>query len=189
MMRALQSVDGVNTSDAYCVPYAMNLRKRKALFPIFGNQVSFLFAQADRGVVQSRTALFEHLREQNKQAIKQGLDRAMLPLMQAGSWLSLEKYGDIVRKAPDGRERSSFWFSYTGSMDPEPSSIEGCKINNMHQFSQVTAPPSLGLLVSNFQGKLTLSFNYVSNHFDSAWLASLLEKMASELLENDAEQI
>ena len=188
MMRALQNTGRVDNGDAYCVPYAMNLRKRKALFPIFGNQVSFLFAQANRNIVNSRTALFEHLREQNKQAIKQSLDRAMLPLMQAGSWLSLDKYGDIVRKAPDGRERSSFWFSYTGSMDPEPTSIEGCKIINMHQFSQVTAPPSLGLLVNSFQGKLTLSFNYVNNHFDPAWLETLLNNMASELLENDLKQ-
>lgn len=187
MMRALDHAGGLNKGEAFCVPYAMNLRKRKALFPIFGNQVSFLFAQASRATVQSRTALFAHLREQNKQAIKQGLDRAMLPLMQAGSWLSLDKYGNILRDAPDGSERSSFWFSYTGSMDPEPDTIANCKVSGVHQFSQVTAPPSLGLLVNNFQGQLVLSYNYVSNHLSSERIDLLLECMKNELLENDIE--
>jgi hypothetical protein len=165
------------------VPYAANLRRRKALSPMFGNQVSFLFAQAGRDTVRSRQQLFAHLREQNRAAIRQGLDHAMLPLMQAGSWLSLEKYGRIVRNSPNGRERSSFWFSYTGEMEPEPEAIAGCPVRGMYQVSQVSSPPGLGLLASIFQGRLVLSYNCINNQVQGDWLERLTQAMTAELLE------
>ena len=183
MMRALEGAGTMQGGDAYCVPYAMNLRKRKSLFPVFGNQVSFLFAQAQTELLASRSTLFSHLREQNKHAIKNSLDRAMLPLMQAGSWLSLEKYAQLVRYSPSGQERSTFWFSYTGSMDPQTHHIGGSAITGMYQFCQLTSPPSLGLLVNNFDNKITLSYNYINSQFDDAWLTKLIDNMTTELLE------
>ena len=185
MIRALTQTGNLTSGDAFCVPYAVNLRKRKAQFPVFGNQVSFLFAQTPKSLVDSRQSLFAHLREQNKMAIKHSLDRSMLPLMQAGSWLSQEKYGSIVRLSPSGNERSSFWFSYTGNMDPMPDAIEQCAITQMYQFSQVTSPPALGLLVNNFKDQIILSYNYVNSQFDSKWLDRLLLNMKHELLESE----
>ena len=182
MMRAMEAVGASQEGDAYCVPYAANLRRRKALSPVFGNQVSFLFAQAGRDTVRSRQRLFTHLREQNRSAIRQGLDYAMLPLMQAGSWLSLDKYGRIVRDSPGGRERSSFWFSFTGEMEPEPETIAGCPVRGMFQVSQVSSPPGLGLLASLFQGRLVLSYNCINNQ-QHGWLERLTQAMTDELLE------
>jgi hypothetical protein len=109
----------------------------------------------------------------------------MLPLMQAGSWLSLEKYGRIVRDSPGKRERSSFWFSYTGDMEPEPETIAGCRVRDMYQLSQVSAPPGMGLLVSSFQGRLVLSFNYINNQVQNDWLERLIEAINAELLDLD----
>lgn len=183
MMRALEAAGATPAGNAYCVPYAVNLRRRKALFPVLGNQVSFLFAQAERDMVHSRELLFAHLRDQNRAAIRQGLDHAMLPLMQAGSWLALEKYGRIVRNSPTRRERSSFWFSYTGDMEPEPESIAGCRVRGMYQLSQVSSPPGLGLLASSFHGRLVLSYNYINNQFQTDWLERLTQAMTAELLD------
>jgi len=185
MMRAMEATGATQAGDAYCVPYAANLRRRKALSPMFGNQVSILFAQAGRDMVGSRELLFAHLRDQNRTAIRQELDHAMLPLMQAGSWLSLEKYGRIVRDSPGKRERSSFWFSYTGEMEPEPLTIAGCRVHGMYQVSQVTAPPGLGLLASNFQGRLVLSYNSINNQIQADWLERLTQAMTAELLDLD----
>ena len=182
MMRAMEATGATQEGEAYCVPYAANLRRRKALSPLFGNQVSFLFAQAGRDLLRSRQRLFSHLREQNRAAIRQGLDHAMLPLMQAGSWLSLDKYGRIVRNSPSGRERSSFWFSYTGEMEPEPEVIAGCRVRGMYQVSQVSSPPGLGLLASIFRGRLVLSFNCINNQVQGDWLERLTQAMTAELL-------
>ena len=182
MMRAMEATGATQEGEAYCVPYAANLRRRKALSPLFGNQVSFLFAQAGRDLLRSRQRLFSHLREQNRAAIRQGLDHAMLPLMQAGSWLSLDKYGRIVRNSPSGRERSSFWFSYTGEMEPEPEAIAGCRVRGMYQVSQVSSPPGLGLLASIFRGRLVLSFNCINNQVQGDWLECLTQAMTAELL-------
>jgi hypothetical protein len=109
----------------------------------------------------------------------------MLPLMQAGSWLSLDKYGCIVRNSPSQRERSSFWFSYTGDMEPAPAVIAGCRVRSMYQVSQVTTPPGLGLLVSSFQGRLVLSYNYINNQVQTDWLERLAQAMTAELLDLD----
>jgi hypothetical protein len=185
MMRAIEAAGATQAGDAYCVPYAVNLRRRKALSPVFGNQVSFLFAQAERGLVRSREQLFSRLRDQNRNAIRDGLDHAMLPLLQAGSWLSLEKYGRIVRYSPDERERSSFWFSYTGDMEPEPVTIAGCRVQGIYQISPMTSPPGLGLLASSFQGQLVLSYNYINNQFQTDWLERLTQAMTAELLDLD----
>ncbi len=186
MMRAMEAVGASPEGDAYCVPYAVNLRRRKALFPIFGNQVGFLFAQADCETVRNRSILFKHLCGQRKAAIEQQLDLAMLPLMQAGSWLSAEKYGRILRNTPDGRERSSFWFSYTGNMEPEPESISGCRVKGMYQASHMTSPPGLGLLASHFQDQLVLSYNGSRNMIQADWLERLTKAMTAELFNLDA---
>jgi len=182
MMRALEQVGCPREGEAYLVPYAVNVRRSRALYPVFGNQVSFLFAQATRELVTSRERLFAHLMDQNRASVRARLDQAMVPLMQAASWLPLEKYGSIVRFSPHGRERSSFWFSYTGAMDPEPTEIGDCPVSNMYQVSQVTAPPALGLLVSSFHGRLTLSLNYARNQFTPVWIGHLMTILHKELL-------
>jgi len=186
LMRALEKT-GCQENDGFCVPYAMNMRKRKALFPLFGNQVSFLFAQATMQHVRDRKLLFKSLREQHKTTIRTGLDQALVPLMWAGSWLPLEKYGGIIRNTPQGEERSSFWFSYTGEPDPQVSAISDANVKTMFQLSQVTSAPSLGMLVSQYSGEITLSFNYVANQIQSEWLNTVMENLSKELINIDKE--
>ncbi|PCI44375.1 MAG: hypothetical protein COB41_04525 [Proteobacteria bacterium] len=186
LMRALEKT-GCQEKAGFCVPYAMNMRKRKALFPLFGNQVSFLFAQASMEQVRDRKKLFTSLREQHKTTIRTGLDQALVPLMWAGSWLPLEKYGGIIRNTPQGEERSSFWFSYTGEPEPQVSEIAGTKVKTMFQLSQVTSAPSLGMLVSQYNGEITLSFNYIAKQIQDEWLNTLTEQLAKELINTDKE--
>ncbi len=187
LMRALAKI-GCQENEGFCVPYAMNMRKRKALSPIFGNQVSFLFAQATMEQVQDRKKLFKSLREQHKTTIRTGLDQALVPLMWAGSWLPLEKYGAIIRNTPQGRERSSFWFSYTGEPDPQVTEVANARVKTMFQLSQVTSPPSLGVLVSQYSGEITLSFNYIASQIQHEWLDKFMQQLTKELL-NDSEDI
>src|SRR5262249_11693569 len=99
LMRAIESAGGSH-GEAYCVPYAVNLRKRRALHPIFGNQVTFLFAQAGRDVTADRARLFAALREQHKETVRGGLDHALIPLMQLGGWMELPDYGRRIRHTP-----------------------------------------------------------------------------------------
>jgi hypothetical protein len=180
LMRALTQT-GCDEKEGFCVPYALNLRKRKALFPLVGNQVTFLFAQATMEQVGERSVLFTTLREQYKQAVREGLDHAMIPLMEAGSWLTLEKFGNIIRTGPKGGERSSFWFSYTGEPEPKLESVAGAGATAMFQISQVTAPPSLAMLVNQYNGILTFSFSYIDQGIDQQWLNGLIENLSAEL--------
>ncbi len=181
MMRAMELAGNDNEGQAYCVPYAVNYRRSRALVPVFGNQISFVFTRAEKQLVQARETLFPYLREQHKQTIKNRHDYAMLPLMQLASWLPLKRQGEIVRCTPDGRERSSFWFSYTGNVDPEPEHLAGLPVTNMYHLCQVTSPPAMAVLVSKFQGKIVLSFNYIESQCDPDWIDSVVKIMTAEL--------
>jgi len=55
----------------------------------------------------------------------------------------------------------------------------------MFQLSQVTSAPSLGMLVSQYSGEITLSFNYVANQIQSEWLNTVIEKLSKELINID----
>ncbi|MGR8999171.1 MAG: hypothetical protein ACU88J_09010 [Gammaproteobacteria bacterium] len=183
LMRALEKMFPDNTGEAFCVPYAFNLRKQKALTPMTGNHLSALFAQAPRDIVQDRQKLFAHLKQQNAQVIRQQLDYAFLPLMWAGSWLSLIEYGKTLRLSyGSGKERSSFWFSDVGRLDIPADSFPGAGINGVFHVCQVTAPPALAFLTCIFRNRLTLSYNFVEPICNPGQIEKLHQLMLAELL-------
>lgn len=182
-MRAIDKAGFAVDGDAYCVPYAFNLRRQRAISPIFGNQVSVLFTQACKSLVANRNELFSHLKQQNAGAVRQKMDLAFLPTMWAGSWLSLEKYGQILRFNPQGRERASFWFSDIGQIDMVNKRFFETMITGVFHLCQMTSPPSIALLVGLYDGRLTLSYNYLKPQIDDDWLKQLHSHMEKELLE------
>ena len=185
LMRALDKINPDNKGEAYCAPYAFNLRKQKALSPVLGNHVCALFAQAPKETVKDRERLFNHLKQQNANVIRQQLDYAFLPLMWAGSWLSLQKYGKTLRQSyKTGTERTSFWFSDIGRPDLSGQPFPGAQINGLFHLCQMTSPPALALLSCQYRNRLTLTYNYSEPLIDKAWLDTLHELMLDELLAN-----
>ena len=183
LMRALEKMHPDNAGEAYCVPYAFNLRKQRALTPMTGNHLCALFAQAPRDVVQDRQQLFTHLKQQNAQVIRQQLDYAFLPLMWAGSWLSLAEYGKTLRLSyGSGKERSSFWFSDIGRLDIPADSFPGAEINGVFHVCQVTTPPALAFLSCIYRNQLTLSYNFVEPVSNPEQIEKLHQLMLVELL-------
>jgi hypothetical protein len=172
-----------NTGEAYCAPYAFNLRKQRALAPMTGNHVCALFAQAPREIVQDRQKLFAHLKQQNAQVIRQQMDYAFLPLMWAGSWLSLAEYGKILRLSHgSGKERSSFWFSDVGRLDIPADSFPGAEIKAVFYACQVTTPPALAFLSCIYRNQLTLSYNFNEPVSNPEQIDKLHQLMLAELL-------
>lgn len=183
LMRALEKMHPENPGAAYCAPYAFNLRKQRALTPMTGNHVCALFAQAPREIVQDRQKLFAHLKQQNAQVIRQQLDYAFLPLMWAGSWLSLAKYGKILRNSVGtDKERSSFWFSDIGRLDIPVDSFPGAEIMGVFHACQVTSPPGLAFLSCIYRNQLTLSYNFVEPISNPDEIEKLHQLTLAELL-------
>jgi hypothetical protein len=183
LMRALEKMHPDNPGVAYCVPYAFNLRKQRALTPITGNHLCALFAQAPRDLVQDRQKLFAHLKQENAQVIRQQLDYAFLPLMWAGTWLSLAEYGKTLRLSyGSGKERSSFWFSDIGRLDIPADSFPGAEINGVFHVCQVTAPPGLAFLNCIYRNQLTLSYNFVEPVSNPGQIEKLHQLVLAELL-------
>ncbi len=183
MMRALERMPTLSDGDGYCVPYAYNLRKQKALSPVLGNHVGPLFAQASREQIENRKTLFKHLKQSYAQVIRQQLDFAFFPVMWAASWLSLEKHGQQLRKSyQSNTERSSFWFSDIGQLDFSQQKLAGQTIKNVFHLCQITTPPGLALLCCQFQGQLTLSYSYMTPHYDEAWIDQVHHYFKTELM-------
>jgi len=183
LMRALEKTYPQNKGDAYCAPYAFNLRKQRALSPMIGNHVSALFAQVPREVIKDKKKLFTHLKQQNADVIRKQLDYAFLPLMWAGSWLSLEEYGKILRlSSGTENERSSFWFSDIGKLDIPAHSFPGAEIKAVFHVCQVTSPPSLAFLSCIFKDQLTLTYNFIEPIISPQQIETLHQQVLLELL-------
>jgi hypothetical protein len=186
LMRALEKMHPGNPGEAYCAPYAFNLRKQRALTPVTGNHLSALFAQAPRNIIQDRQKLFDYLKRQNAHAIRQQLDYAFLPLMWAGAWLPLAEYGKTLRLSyGSGKERSSFWFSDVGRLDIPADCFPGAEINGVYHVCQVTAPPGLAFLNCVYRNRLTLSYNFVEPLGNPGQIELLHQLMLAELLGED----
>lgn len=183
LMRALYRLDPHATGEAYCVPYAYNLRKLKALTPVLGNHLGALFAQAPKTLLDNREQLFTHLKQQNARVIRQQLDYAFLPVMRAASWLSLKKYGEELRKSyKTGMERSSFWFSDIGQPEFSERSFFSADVTGLFHLCQLSSPPGLGFLICKYRQQLTLSYNFTEPLFNETWIRQLHELMTEELL-------
>ncbi|NOT83180.1 MAG: hypothetical protein HOP02_00035 [Methylococcaceae bacterium] len=183
LIRALHGLAPEQAGDAYCVPYAFNLRKQNVRTPLLGNHIGTLFAQAPKTVIANRIALFTHLKQQNKETIQQQLDYAFLPIMWAASWLSLKKYGSELRVSHgDGSERSSVWFSDIGQAEFVARSFFGADVVGLRHLCQISSPPGIALLVCQYRQQLTLSYNFIEPLFNEAQIEQLHQLMSQELL-------
>jgi hypothetical protein len=181
-MRAMEQVGPPVAKDGYCIPYAFNLRRQNAPTPVFGNHVGCLFAHAARDQVRDRQALFEHLLAQHKQVVREELDLAYLTLMWLGQWLSPDRYAKILRKQHSGGELSSLWFSDIGDLSWGKNGFLGIPVTGMFHLCWMTLPPGLALLVGQLDGRLTLSYNYLSPAVNETWLDAVIAQMDIELL-------
>lgn len=183
LMRALEQFNPSAEGDAFCTPYAFNLRKQKAITPVTGNHLSALFAQAPREIVQNREKLFQYLKLQNTEVIRNQEDYAFLPLMWAGTWLSLKEYGKTLRLSYGSqKERSSFWFSDIGRINIAENSLAGATITNIFHVCQVTTPPALAFLSCIVNNRLTLSYNFVEPVASCEQIEKLHHLVLAELL-------
>lgn len=182
-MRALYKMNPEQAGEAYCTPYAFNLRRNKALSPLLSNHVAPLFAQAPKSIMHDRVALFQHLKQQYANTLREKLDYAFLPVMWAASWLSLEKHGEKLRKSMlNGTERSSFWFSDIGNVDLSNTRFFNTDITKIFHLCQISSPPALAFLCCQFNGQLTFSYNFIEPLFTEEWIKTLHETLVEELL-------
>jgi len=181
LMRALQTVGMAVKNDAICVPYAFNLRQPNAPVPLLGNHVSVLFSQAPHGVIADRQQLFQHLREQYAQTIRRGLDYSFLPWMWVGRWMSLEKYGKVLRQQKNGGERGSVWFSDIGEMRFPSEQFFAASITGIRHVCLLTSPPSFAVLFGQFKGELCITYNYLQADIATDWVKQVNSALQDEL--------
>ncbi|GFO72578.1 hypothetical protein BJAS_P2933 [Bathymodiolus japonicus methanotrophic gill symbiont] len=182
-MRALNKMNPDQAGEAYCTPYAFNLRRNKALSPLLSNHVAPLFAQAPKSLLPDRAALFQHLKQQNTNTIREKLDYAFLPIMWAASWLSLAQHGEKLRNSMrTGTDRSSFWFSDIGNVNLSNASFFNSDITKIYHLCQISSPPAIAFLSCQFNQQLTLSYNFIEPLFTEEQIEALHKNVLEELL-------
>lgn len=184
LLRAVELTGPPAAKAGYCVPYAFNLRRPNAPTPVFGNHVGCLFARATREQVRERTGLLRHLLAQYRETVAEELDYAYLPLMWLGQWLSPARYARLLRKQHSGGELSSLWFSDLGELRWGAPGFLGAPVQGMFHLCWMTLPPGLALLAGQCNGRLTLSYSYLSPALDEDWLRRVMARMDAELLES-----
>ncbi len=182
LMRALDTFYTSHQGEAYCVPYAFNLRKQRAVTPMTGNHICALFAQAPRNILDNRDKLFNYLKKQNHDVIRNQQDYAFLPLMWAGSWLSLNDYGKVLRLTDSGSERSSFWFSDIGQLNFPNNKFLDSEIKSIFHMCQVTTPPGLAFLSCIYKDRLTFSYSFIEPLTNCEQIKMLQDIVRLELL-------
>lgn len=183
LMRALDKLNPNSEGQAFCSPYAFNLRKQRALSPVTANHVCALFSQAPREIVKDRKQLFSFLKQSQIDVIRQQQDYAFLPLMWAGSWLSLKEYGETLRLSTRTKtERSSFWFSDIGKLEMSRLSFPGANIDAVFHICHVTSPPAFAFLSCIYNNQLTLSYNFVKPIVSQEQIDELHQLVLAELL-------
>ena len=182
LMRALDTFYTTHQGEAYCVPYAFNLRKQRAVTPMTGNHICALFAQAPRNILDNREELFNYLKKQNHDVIRNQQDYAFLPLMWAGSWLSLNDYGKVLRLTDSGSERSSFWFSDIGQLNFPNNKFIDSEIKSIFHMCQVTTPPGLAFLSCIYKDRLTFSYSFIEPLTNCEQIKMLQDIVRLELL-------
>lgn len=183
-MRAMERVGPPHARAGYCIPYAFNLRRQNAPTPVLGNHVGCLFARATREQVKDRKGLFDHLLAEHSKVVREELDVGYLPLMWLGQWLEPAKYAKLLRKQHSGNELSSLWFSDIGDLSWGKAGFLGVPVTDLSMMCWMTLPPGLALLVGQLDGRLTLSYSYLSPAVDESWLDQVLNRMDKELLES-----
>ena len=104
--------------------------------------------------------------------------------MWAGSWLSMQRYGETLRKSyQSGEERASFWFSDIGHSDLSGLKLASSAIEDVFHLCQLPSPPGLGLLSCIFKQQLTFTYNAIEPFFDAQTLNNLHLAMRNELLD------
>ncbi|MGZ4999722.1 MAG: hypothetical protein ACXV7F_05440, partial [Methylomonas sp.] len=176
-MRAMEQVGPPHAKAGYCIPYAFNLRRQNAPTPVLGNHVGCLFARASREQTKDRQSLFAHLLSQHTQAVRDELDLAYLPLMWLGQWLAPARYAKFLRKQHSGNELSSLWFSDLGDMSWTKTGFLGEPVTDLTMMCWMPLPPGLALLVGQLDGRLTLSYSYLSPAVDENWLDAVIARM------------
>ncbi len=126
---------------SFVVPLPVNLRPRGQEGGIFRTRVSLLWFQVRAEIVDDLEALLDSLKEQRRNAIREGQIAGGVAAMDYARWAPTRVYAHMARRALSG-ELCSFFFAYTGGFCDGLSEFFGAAVED--GFHAPAVPPSPG---------------------------------------------
>jgi hypothetical protein len=138
---------------SFVVPLPVNLRPRGREGAIFRSRVSLLWFQVDAGLVDDFDALLGALKEQRRNAIRDGLIAGGAAAMDYARWVPARLYARMARRALAG-ELCSFFFAYTGAFCEGLPEFFGARIEDGFHAPAVPPSPGSSLVFSLREGRV-----------------------------------
>jgi hypothetical protein len=138
---------------SFVVPLPVNLRPRGREGAIFRSRVSLLWFQVDAELVDDFDALLGALKEQRRNAIRDGLIAGGAAAMDYARWVPARLYARMARRALAG-ELCSFFFAYTGAFCEGLSEFFGARIEDGFHAPAVPPSPGSSLVFSLREGRV-----------------------------------
>ncbi|WP_245678417.1 hypothetical protein [Chondromyces crocatus] len=120
-----------------------------------------------------------HLAEQQRVAIREKLDLAMLAALDLARWLPGFAYG-WLRDSPFQGELSSMIFSNPGPMTI--TSFAGVPVADAYPLPTVVSPPGFQVIFSRFAGRLSASIVHTAGVLDEVEARTLPRALRADLL-------
>ncbi|WP_395743697.1 hypothetical protein [Prosthecobacter sp.] len=153
---------------------------------IFGNHMGAMPLFLNAGALGTVEEAVAHLLEQYREATRQGMAQASEALTTLAAQLPLRTFIPMVRMTNMGQICSLF-HSHTGSFLPGRRELAGARVENIFTIPSVSAPPGLGIFVSDFAGRITVTLAWRGGCMSTAE-AQAVEKRIRADLAGEAEE-
>lgn len=148
---------------------------------IFGNHMGTLPLFLDAGHLGTLETGVQHLLDRYREALKQDLPGASEALMTLASQMPVSGFIPMVRLTNRGQICSLF-HSHTGSFLPGRNEFAGAAVENVFTIPGVSAPPGLGVFVSDFGGRITVTVAWREGAVSADELAALVRAIQADLI-------
>ncbi|AKT38388.1 uncharacterized protein CMC5_025340 [Chondromyces crocatus] len=163
----------------HVLPVPLSLDAKVGARRLLGNHLSMLHFSLDRDDLADEHRAVVHLAEQQRVAIREKLDLAMLAALDLARWLPGFAYG-WLRDSPFQGELSSMIFSNPGPMTI--TSFAGVPVADAYPLPTVVSPPGFQVIFSRFAGRLSASIVHTAGVLDEVEARTLPRALRADLL-------
>lgn len=147
---------------------------------IFGNHMGALPLFLDAGALGTPELAIQHVLEQYREALKQGMAQASEALMTLSAQLPVAWFVPAVRWTNRGQICSLF-HSHTGTFLAGCPTFARAAVQNVVTIPSVSAPPGLGIFFSDFAGRVTVTLSWREGGMSAAELEMLCGQILADL--------
>jgi hypothetical protein len=147
---------------------------------IFGNHMGAMPLFLEAGALETVDAAVAHVLEKYRESMREGRQQASEALTTLAAQLPLSTFIPLVRWTNMGQICSLF-HSHTGSFLPGRSEFAGAAVQNVCTIPSVCTPPGLGIFVSDYAGRMTVTLAWRGDGVSQSEIEALEQRIRGDL--------